>query len=74
MKKLLRITVSLILVAILLVMAMPLYALEEVSVKEIEELRRNIKQILMPTGRSSVPERLPKSWTCPDTSGAMRAG
>ena len=37
MKKALKITVSLILVAILLVMAMPLYALEEVSVEEIED-------------------------------------
>lgn len=55
MKKLLKITVSLILVAILLVMAMPLYALEEVSVEEMEELREeNVKHFDMGDGTYKV--------------------
>jgi len=51
MKKFLKVSVSLILVIILFAMAMPIYALNEISVKEIEELREeNVKHFDMGDG------------------------
>ena len=51
MKKFIKITLSLALAVILLVTAMPIYALEEVSVKEVEDLREeNVKHFDMGDG------------------------
>ena len=51
MKKFIKITLSLALAVILLVTAMPIYALEEVTVKEIEDLREeNVKHFDMGDG------------------------
>ena len=51
MKKFLRTVISLVLVAIFLVTAMPIYAVEDVSVKEVEDLREeNVKHFDMGDG------------------------
>ena len=51
MKKFIRTFISLILVLVLFVLAMPIYALEEVSVKEVEDLREeNVKHFDMGDG------------------------
>ncbi len=51
MKKFIRTFISLILVLVLFVLAMPIYALEEVTVKEVEDLREeNVKHFDMGDG------------------------
>lgn len=51
MKKFIKITLSLVLAVILLATAMPIYAVEDDSIKEVEELREeNVKHFEMPDG------------------------
>ena len=51
MKKFIKITLSLVLAVILLATAMPIYAVEDTSIKEVEELREeNVKHFEMPDG------------------------
>jgi hypothetical protein len=51
MKKFIKITLSLVLAVILLATTMPIYAVEDDSIKEVEELREeNVKHFEMPDG------------------------
>ena len=51
MKKFIKITLSLVLAVILLATAIPIYAVEDDSIKEVEELREeNVKHFEMPDG------------------------